>query len=278
MTAIEKVLALANNETGYMEKASNSKLDYKTVNVGSANYTKYARDVDAVDACGYKVQAQPWCATWYFWLFLKTFGLKTALDMLYIKQGFNLAGCTDMASNYKSKGRFFTTPEVGDQAFFKSTSDKNRMAHTGIVTLVKDGEVFTIEGNTSTDNDVIANGGAVCAKKYPLDFYRIAGYGRPNWSLVKSEDEEKPKPVQEEKAIMTFEDFKELMRQYRAELQDNDCGEWSKEARAWGISSGMINGIGTTENGSINYAWADNLTREQAITLFYRFAKLVGIA
>ena len=72
--------------------------------------------------------------------------------------------------------------------------------------------------------------------------------------------------------------FKELMKEYRAELQDNDCGTWSKEAREWAISNGLINGTGTEVNGEPNYAWADQLTREQAAALFYRFAKLMGKA
>jgi len=68
------------------------------------------------------------------------------------------------------------------------------------------------------------------------------------------------------------------MQEYRKELQDNDCGTWSAEAREWAISSGMINGIGNDEKGNPNYAWADTLTREQAAALFYRFAKLMGKA
>jgi N-acetyl-anhydromuramyl-L-alanine amidase AmpD len=77
---------------------------------------------------------------------------------------------------------------------------------------------------------------------------------------------------------MTLDRFKELMKEYRAELQDNDCGSWSQEAREWAISSGMITGMGTDANGDVNYAWADQLTREQAAALFYRFAKLLGQA
>ncbi len=82
----------------------------------------------------------------------------------------------------------------------------------------------------------------------------------------------------EEDEDMTLDRFKELMQEYRKELQDNDCGNWSAEAREWAISSGMINGIGNDANGNPNYAWADTLTREQAAALFYRFAKLMGRA
>ena len=39
--AINKVIFIAENEVGYLEKASNNKLDSKTKNAGNANYTKY---------------------------------------------------------------------------------------------------------------------------------------------------------------------------------------------------------------------------------------------
>lgn len=42
-----KLLEIARAELGYMEKASNSNLDDKTANAGSANWTKYARDLHA---------------------------------------------------------------------------------------------------------------------------------------------------------------------------------------------------------------------------------------
>ena len=40
-----KVLEVAENELGYIEKATNSNLDSKTANAGSNNYTKYGRDL-----------------------------------------------------------------------------------------------------------------------------------------------------------------------------------------------------------------------------------------
>ena len=43
--AIEKVILIAKNEIGYLEKKSNSQLDSKTANAGSNNYTKYWRDI-----------------------------------------------------------------------------------------------------------------------------------------------------------------------------------------------------------------------------------------
>lgn len=43
---VSKVLVVAAAEIDYKEKKSNSQLDDKTANVGSGNYTKYARDFD----------------------------------------------------------------------------------------------------------------------------------------------------------------------------------------------------------------------------------------
>lgn len=72
--------------------------------------------------------------------------------------------------------------------------------------------------------------------------------------------------------------FKEAMRAYRKELQDNDCGAWSEAARQWAIENGIIAGGGIGPDGQPNYMWADTLTREQAVMLFYRFAQFMGKA
>lgn len=45
-------------------------------------------------------------------------------------------------------------------------------------------KVYTIEGNTNSNNGVIANGGAVKLKSYDLNSKKIAGYGRPNYKLI----------------------------------------------------------------------------------------------
>lgn len=71
--------------------------------------------------------------------------------------------------------------------------------------------------------------------------------------------------------------FKELWGEMRKELQDNDCSKYSEEARAWATSTGLIAGNGTEINGEPNYMWADVLTREQFVTVLYRFAKKMGM-
>lgn len=77
---------------------------------------------------------------------------------------------------------------------------------------------------------------------------------------------------------MTLDTFKKLMNEYRKELQDNDCGDWSQEARDWSTSTGLFSGGTPLPDGSPNYMWADTLTREQAAQLFYNFAQKNGLA
>lgn len=77
---------------------------------------------------------------------------------------------------------------------------------------------------------------------------------------------------------MGYEQFKEFYALLRAELQDNDKGDWSEDAREWAIRHGLITGNGTEINGEPNYMWQDMLTREQFVTVLYRFARLMGMA
>ena len=72
--------------------------------------------------------------------------------------------------------------------------------------------------------------------------------------------------------------FAQLLAEYRKTLQDNDANEYSKEAREWALSTGLIKGSGENENGDPNAMWGDFLTREQFVTVLYRFAKIIGKA
>lgn len=77
---------------------------------------------------------------------------------------------------------------------------------------------------------------------------------------------------------MDVKRFEELWLEMRKGLQDNDCSAYSAEARQWATSNGLIAGNGTTINGEPNCMWADMLTREQFVTVLYRFAQMMGKA
>lgn len=175
-----KVISIAESEVGYLEKASHKNLDDKTANAGSNNYTKYARDLDAVPGFyNGKKQSFAWCDVFVDWVFVKAFGVVTAKSLLCQPDRSLGAGCYYSARYYKQNNQFHTAdPRPGDQIFFWN-SKKNDVAHTGLVYKVDKTHVYTIEGNTSGASGVVANGGGVCKKKYKLTYDRIYGYGRP---------------------------------------------------------------------------------------------------
>ena len=95
---------------------------------------------------------------------------------------------------------------------------------------------------------------------------------------------ELPKEVQEilngetEDDDMDVTRFKELWGEMRKELQDNDASAYSAEAREWATKNGLIAGNGTTVNGEPNCMWGDILTREQFVTVLYRWTQMMGKA
>lgn len=82
----------------------------------------------------------------------------------------------------------------------------------------------------------------------------------------------------EEDDDMDVARFTELWSEMRKSLQDNDAGEYSQEARDWALSTGLIAGNGTTVDGQPNCMWQDVMTREQFVTVLYRFAQMMGKA
>lgn len=195
-----KVIALALSEVGYIEKRNALMLDDKTANAGSANYTKYARDLDAIgDFYNGKKQGFAWCDVFVDWSFVQAYGVEAALKLLCAKRRSSGAGCTYSLNYYIAAGQFIgrkEKPEPGDQIFFGNVGNSN---HTGLVYKVDDMTVYTVEGNTSDASGVVANGGCVCRKSYPIGSSLIAGYGRPKYNdgFTGGEITEEDKPTAE---------------------------------------------------------------------------------
>jgi len=186
--------------------------------------------------------AYPWCMAFVQWVFDQA--------------GHRLSPVTASCGAFirGNPGKIVTgNYRPGDIVFF--SFDGNPDAdHVGIVES-NDGLLVTIEGNTGlTSQD---NGGAVMRRK-DHGRYAISAY-RPDY-----ESEE------------TEMDFSEEMKKYRCGLQDNDAGEWSREAREWAVKTGLVEGGGTMEDGTVNFMWQDFLTREQMVVLLKRFAEMMG--
>lgn len=344
MSAVDRLIATARAEVGYLEKATNANLDDKTANAGSNNWTKYARDLDNLgNIYNGKKNGYAWCDMFVDWCFIKTFGVELAMKLLCQAYNGAGAGCTYSAQYYKNKGQFYkSSPKPGDQIFFTNDGGASS-SHTGIVVAVDSSRVYTVEGNTSSAVGVVANGGCVREKSYSLFYGNIYGYGRPDWSLagcsvsdngtqdkavnyqgkVKASDglNCRTEPVsgsvittypngtvlsitkerngwgytglgwvsltyvdkinqatKEDDDMLSYEDWKKYMDQYRKEHQDNDRSGWSKEASEFCIANGLFNGAGKDAKGEPNYMYEDFLTREQAMQLLFNFAKWLGKA
>ena len=182
----QKVIDLARAEVGYLEKSKNyysskgaAGLYDKTAGAGSDNYTKY----------GYEMHKQypetmdfpaAWCDSFVDWCFMQAYGVTNAKKLL----GGNFDDYTVASAQlYKDKNAWKpagTVPEPGWQVFFKNST---KICHTGLVVeVIQTGSgpyVVTVEGNTSSAAGVVANGGCVRIKQYPISYAGIAGYGVP---------------------------------------------------------------------------------------------------
>ena len=153
---------------------------------GSGNWNKYAEDLRLQQLYGWKAQNQPWCDLFTDEAFVECFGLDAAAAMTYQPIGGGSAACRYSAQFFKDAGAWYKTPEKGDVIFFYYSGAIN---HQGIVVSVENGMVATVEGNSS---DMVAR------RSYILTDSRIAGYGRPKWSVVADagEDEAAGLPAQ----------------------------------------------------------------------------------
>ena len=84
----------------------------------------------------------------------------------------------------------------------------------GLVCEVKDGKVFTIEGNTLGGGTLVPNGGGVAMKSYALTYSKILGYASPRY---------------EEETMFTYEQFKEYAARYEQEQRDQPVSSWAAE-------------------------------------------------
>lgn len=165
---IEKLIAIAKNEVGYLEKRSNANLDSKTANAGSGNYTKYWRDV-----CP-SLQGQAWCAVFVTWCFDKAFGKDNTKKLL---EHYPYTYCPTMGKS----SRLYANPQVGDIPVFKRNGS---FVHTGFVVEVSGDRFGTVEGNTSGASGIIANGGGVCKKTYYNSSLPGTKFFRPDYEGV----------------------------------------------------------------------------------------------
>lgn len=171
--AIKKLLEIAQSQLGYHEKASNNYLDDFTANSGSANWTKYARDLNEAGYYNGDKNGYAWCDLFVDWCFYMLANKDAYLaQKVECQTGDGGAGCLYSAQYYRNQNRYSSTPNVGDQVFFGPTGAEY---HTGIVEKVFDNYIVTIEGNIMDQ---------VLRQKYTIGESSINGYGHPKYELL----------------------------------------------------------------------------------------------
>lgn len=133
-----KVLQIAAGEVGYKESGT--------------NITKYGQ--------AYGMNGIAWCVIFIWWVF-KQAGISHLIK--------KTASSTALMNWFKDQGRFYSTPQPGDIAFFKWGRGIGA-EHVGIVESVSGNSIVSIEGNTSDR-----------VKRLKRDS-AILGYGRPAYS------------------------------------------------------------------------------------------------
>lgn len=187
MAKANDIIKIAEKEIGVTEYPPNS-------NNVKYNTWYYGREVSGSNYA--------WCCVFIEWIFRDTGLLK--------KTG----RCTVLMDWFKQKGKYTTTPHVGDLVFynFDKKKDVNTAKHIGIVVEVGNGYVYSIEGNTSADSKGSQdNGGMVARRKRNLS--SIVGFGMVDYS-----DSVPLKPATERRQLKLGcigEDVKELHKELR---------------------------------------------------------------
>lgn len=210
--AIDRVIDIANAEVGYPE--------------GENNWNKYAAYLDPMGITYGSKQNQPWCGEFVLAVFVKAFGAQKALEILCSGNPSAIPLCSAGAQYFKDAKRWTAKPERGDIVFFY----RGGINHTGIVTMVSNGMIQTVEGNSSD---------RVSRNAYAENSVLIAGYGRPLWSAVSAvvpvdppEEIEKPTVTKTtELPLLRKGDKGEVVRaaQFLLNGRDCSCGVWGAD-------------------------------------------------
>lgn len=178
------VVLVALSQLGYHEGDSDADMHGNNAS-GERDFVEYNRLYGKLDnnqgngvSYGYY-----WCCAFATWC-VKTAGVPTSVVktevscqrlIKWMNEKSNAAVYHPCTENY--------TPKTGDLIFFNNTlnDDKTKSSHIGIVMYVKDGKVYTVEGNTDNSANKTM-GDRVCVKNYELGSTYIVGYGEPAYT------------------------------------------------------------------------------------------------
>ena len=183
------VVAVAASQIGYLEGDSTS--GYSGEIGGSTNYTEYGYYMGLSGGSGHA-----WCAAFCSWCFYTA--EVTDVDGYYydtnsgniwadtyvpdwsnylIDQGRYKYGEAWRSSYAPSQGKYI--PQSGDLVFFYTSSEDypGWEGHIGLVAYCDGEYVYTLEGNTSSQQGVESEGGGMFFKQYALSSSNLIGFG-----------------------------------------------------------------------------------------------------
>ena len=187
------VVAVAASQVGYIEGDSSSGYDGETG--GSGNYTEYGQYMGLTGA---------WCAAFCAWTFYTA--EVTDVDGYYYDTGSGNIWADvyvpDWSNYLINQGRYKAAyqfkdsysdlydasyiPQPGDLVFFYTASGDypGWEGHIGLVAYSDGTYVYTLEGNTSSQDGVESEGGGMFFKKYSLTGSNLVGFGSMPYESV----------------------------------------------------------------------------------------------
>lgn len=166
------VITIALSQLGYHEGDSDADMDGWNLG-GSNNYVEYNRLFCKLEG----IWGYAWCAAFVSWCQYQA-GIPADIDCSEVS-------CPRMINEILKPQNLYRTresgyiPLPGDLIYFKSASSNAISTHVGIVIGVRDGFVFTVEGN---------GGDVVARHKYFLDDSYIVGYGALKYETKEGTD------------------------------------------------------------------------------------------
>lgn len=187
-----------------------------------------------------------WCCVFLWYKFDEC----NASELFY--DGEKTASCTKLLDWFESQGVIYDIHEAepGDIIFFdwngNATPD-----HVGIITEVKNGNIYTIEGNTGK--------GIVARKVYTKSGYsNILSICRPKYRK-EVEDMDISK--------LTDEDILELIKRIRTVQAKQEPDDWSEDQREWAEKKKVVIGTGDS------MGYKTFTTKEEVVSMLYSVKK-----
>ena len=158
--------------------------------------------------------------------------------------------CPRMIALYDARGQWIEddayVPQIGDIIMYDwqdtgAGDNRGNPDHVGMVAAVNGTTLTIIEGN---------NGNAVACRTLQVNGRYIRGYCLPDYA---SKATSNPSAA-------------------------GDASEWSREAREWAVSIGLFQGAGMLPDGTPDYQWRRQPTREELVEVLHRFAVHIGKA